>query len=124
MQILRKSERVKYETYAQVYNWLPDDGTEAGFSFPCDKHGNYLLHEMGEEAIENLTKCQDGTYAVKYMGMQTYHHAYTVPATGRCIDCGREVDLACSTNECDCGRLYNLFGQPLTTRRNRSYYDY
>ncbi len=114
MNILRQSQRVNVERYTLDFEW--NDTPGAGFSFPCDKQGNVLQDQICCQAgRENLEKCLRGEYAVTLKGVVDCSYSYLEHAQGKCY-CGKTVDLVSHTNECVCGRLYNLFGQDLAPR--------
>lgn len=89
----------------------------AGFSFPCDEQGSLLLDEIPQAARENLAKCQNGEYAVSFLGVRDKSYSYREFAKGRC-SCGAVVVLEDPmTNSCDdCGLEYNGGGQLLAPR--------
>ena len=116
MNILRRSQRIITKSYGLSYEW--NDIPGAGWSFPCDEHGAIIWSQMSQTASDDYEACQNGTLAVTFKGIVTYVHSFMEHARGRCC-CGKIVDLISHTNECDCGRLYNLFGQDLAPRSQR-----
>jgi len=113
MKIIKSSETKTFTEYSLSFTWKKD--SNAGFSFPCDKDGN-VPENMAEEGKENLRRCQDGTFNVRFDGIQKYSHTYREPAIGECA-CGEEVSLDGFTNTCEnCGRDYNSCGQELAPR--------
>lgn len=89
----------------------------AGCSFPCDENGNVKMDELGDIAKENLAQAQ-ASVGTKYHPPEivVYQNRYWEPTVGQC-HCGREVVLDDPlTNECPCGRLYNMCGQELKPR--------
>jgi hypothetical protein len=113
MEIISKRERVEVAKFALGYRWRDDP--QAGFGFDCDENGNVLLDQMGEAALDNLRKCEDGTYDVVRVGVENFSYSYINHAVGKC-SCGREVTLAYFTNACECGRDYNSSGMLLAHR--------
>ncbi len=109
MEIIRKFRRVTVIEYGLFYEDKEDLGS--GYSFPCDENGNILEKEMNVERQESLQKCLKEKER-RLPVLQKYEHSYPLHAIGRC-SCGQEVELYCDANECNCGRLYNLFGQAL-----------
>lgn len=98
--------------YRREYEWPNRPG--AGYSFPCDRHGNIILTDT---LAINVERCE--TMAARGeildLGIVEHVHHDVKPAHGKC-DCGRTVWLdhdhgyGCG---CDCGRNYNLSGQEL-----------
>ncbi len=84
--------------------------TGSGFIFPCDKDGEVDLTQLKPEALANYHRCEAGEFGVgevqRRVAVETTH------ATGRC-DCGRVLTLR-DDQACECGRMYNSFGQELT----------
>lgn len=86
-----------------------------GLGFECDKDGNV-----------DLTKLQPAGLANYHIGMRgegyekpevvEFTNRFVECAIGKCDACGRHVHLSHSDNDCDCGAIYNLFGQRLAPR--------
>lgn len=91
----------------------------SGFSYECDKDGNVFVDKLhpcaraGYEELRTTTSWQE-----------TFHPPYVeeIPriivhyAAIRCR-CRREVVLSGNyESECECGQLYNLYGQALAPR--------
>lgn len=111
--IVTRSRRVHCVEYALSFTWKDSPG--AGFSFECDEHGTVKRDELYPEAIENLDKCLDGTFAVYNNGVQKREWDYRESAVGKCY-CGSMVILDHFTNACECGRDYNSSGDLLAPR--------
>ena len=110
MEIIRDRETITRTIYYRGFCYI--DEPDAGFSFPCDEHGN--IGELNPVAAENLRKCLAGEYEVNDKGIQGYTNRYTEPAAGKC-SCGREVTLPNPLdNTCSCGLCYNGSGQEVT----------
>lgn len=130
LRIHTKRHREETVSYSLVYEWLDMPG--AGFGFACDAEGNIDTSKAEPDCTwpENYRKCVSGEYAVRFMGIREYRHAYTHPAVGTC-ECGREVVLDGDTRgegiDCECGRIYNALGQELAPRSqwepDDPYYD-
>lgn len=118
MQITRKSQHIRSESYRLGYEWNDQPG--AGFTFPCDQEGNIITSEMGPEAWKSYRECQDNP-ALTFKGVKHYSSTSFVQAQGRC-SCGRLVELYGFTNTCECGYEYNSFGQLLAPRSQWSLY--
>lgn len=97
------------------YTLVFDDGTNNGFSFPCDEHGKPI--DLTPAAQANLSRClEHPEHFARFNQVIAQKQYFTEPARGTCA-CGKEIELfdqylgAC---ECPhCGRWYNLFGQNL-----------
>lgn len=115
MNIVKQSKRVYEKEYQMNWNWKDDP--DAGFSFPCDKEGNILTHEMQPAGLENLRKCRAGEHDVFGPILDSIERSWWECAEGEC-ECGGRVYLQMSlTNTCDgCGREYNSSGQLLAPR--------
>ena len=87
-----------------------------GYSFPCDENGVVDTTNMHPAALENFAHCVAGDHDVAEPYVERYVRRWTDPAIGICDRCGEEVPLHSFTNECDCGELYNSFGQQLAPR--------
>lgn len=111
MEIIRRGERVTAHRFSFDYQW-PNEPTGSGYSFPCDENGTILTTEMQQPGLENLAKCQNGTYDIICVGLVKSEWTYWQHAIGRC-QCKRTVDLIDFTNACACGRYYNSSGQEL-----------
>ena len=116
MQIIRERQDVPVEAYSLDFVW--NDRQGGGFSFSCDKQGTILRDKMHPEGLLNLEKCLSGEYNVTPQGIRDYSYIYQEPAQGRCVGCGRLVELIDPmTNTCDmCGLEYNGSGQLLAPR--------
>lgn len=105
------------ETTWRERSFLWNDGTTAGFGFPCNEQGEVDQGELNEAARANLRSCLDGTYDVIDEGVKVYTQSYRHPSVGKC-SCGSTVELGRFTNTCDgCGADYNSAGQRLADRR-------
>lgn len=114
MKIIKHRQHVTVTTYSLVFDYEGENGW--GFSFDCDRRGRVKsLRPAGEK---NYQACLTGTVdgrPVVARGIESRSHSYAEPAEGRCC-CGRVVVLDSFTNECDCGRDYNMSGQLLAPR--------
>ena len=113
MKIVRERERIDTVKYTLEYPYNFCKG--AGFSFPCDEHGNVIIREMSPGALKNLVLCRSGEHDVTCQGVKKWETHYMQPAIGLC-DCGEEVHLTGFTNTCECGADYNKSGQRLASR--------
>lgn len=116
--IVRKHDEL-VESFAVDYQERLHPGS--GYGFTCDKAGNIDRAGMDPAGLENLAKCEDGTYDVVCLGVVDHSYIYPVNAQLRC-ECGQPVELEprVSRNGCEgCGREYNLFGQLLARRPRR-----
>lgn len=82
-----------------------------GLSFPCDERGHVVFDRpelMGRyrEAIGCFMRGEMN------VSIQTCEWHYVEPAVLRCA-CGKHVCLDYHTCGCDCGRFYNMSGQPI-----------
>ena len=115
MKIITERKRIEVINYSRSFTWTNDPS--AGFGFPSDENGNVDVTQLSATGRENYKKCTNGTFDVRDQGVITMRHHYTEPATGKCDDCGRTVELFDPlTNECECGALYNMSGQRLAPR--------
>ena len=113
MTIISERHTVHVEEYALVYE---NSTAPGGFSFTCDKQGTPLWDKLPQPARENLADCQSGKLNVTFCGVKDYSYNYQEPAQIKC-DCGRVVTLyGVFENDCECGRIYNGFGQVLAPR--------
>jgi len=117
MKIISKAKHEWVTTYALYFAFVDDEN--GGYMFESDEHGN--VYHLESTALESLRKCLKGEVNVVNRGVREYYHKVDENAIGLC-DCGREVELYSFTNECECGRLYNLFGQHLAPRNQWSQY--
>lgn len=115
MKIIKHREIVTVTTYALVFDY-EGSASGSGFSFPCDKRGQpEPMRPAGEKNYQAcLTGAVNGRRVVA-RGIESRTHSYPECAKGRCA-CGRVVELDSFTNECDCGRDYNMSGQLLAPR--------
>jgi len=113
MKILEHSKTVHVECYQRSFYWSND--SNSGFGFYCDKDGTIITEEASENRIANYEKCLNGTYDVIDEGVKDCSHSYFVHSIGEC-SCGRQIELAHFTNDCECGLLYNSCGQQLAPR--------
>lgn len=114
MKIIKHREHVTVTTYALAFDYEGENGS--GFSFPCDKRGR--VKQLRPAGAKNYEACLTGAVngrGVVARGITSQSHSYAEPAKGRCC-CGRVVELDSFTNECDCGRDYNMSGQLLAPR--------
>lgn len=109
-------QRVEVKEYEISYTWKDDPG--AGFGFPCTPEGEIITEELKAPALENLKKCQDGTYNVNPPVLVDLSYHYYDAAVIKCDVCSGRVSLDdAETNHCPgCGTLYNGFGQRLAPR--------
>jgi len=110
MKILSKRERVERIEYRLEFEW--EDMPGAGYTFPCDAHGNVLGDWCRAKAErEQQVREAHATEGLKFLGVQTHTRWVINYAVGRCT-CGRKVTLSDPLyNECDCGLWWNMCGQ-------------
>ena len=115
-EILRNRKRVDVVEYYLDYQ--SKDLPGAGFGFPCDEHGKIKLEGLQPSALENLRRCQDGTYNVTGPEVVRYAWSYWEPGVIRCDRCNAEVTLDSTfANGCPhCGLEYSGTGQLLAPR--------
>lgn len=110
-EIIRNAERVEIVDHYLVFAWRDDPN--AGFSFQCDENGRVDFSAMTPAGRKNFDACIGGEYDVARVGKRAHRRVITEPALLKC-DCGRKVELVSPhDNPCQCGRLYNLYGQKL-----------
>lgn len=124
MQIIRHRRGIRCIEYGREFEWRDTPG--AGFSFPCDEHGEIIREGMAPPGLANLEACLSGQFDVIDKGVKDWSRTVWLPAVGRCSTCGAEVVLDHHfTNECTaihprsgkvCGALYNGCGQELAPR--------
>jgi hypothetical protein len=110
MEITREAKRVTNTSYHMEYEKVNERGS--GYLFPCNKDGIISRESMAPEGLKNLAACEAGTNGTYKKGLYIRRNSYTECAVGKC-DCGKNVELWHSENECACGRVYNLSGQEL-----------
>jgi len=117
IEIIQHRELIEDISYELCY-WYKDNIGNWGFGFPCDEHGNVLLDQMADVAIENYEKCRAGSNDTVIGGVKRRVSRWWQDRIGRC-HCGADVYLNNFTNECDnCGRLFNSSGQELSDPSN------
>ena len=110
-------------THTEVEHYVEfTDEEGAGFSFPCDQHGNVQFDdhdaELGRIQRDNYDYAMSHKerFTKQYAEFTTRRYTVTDNALGKCV-CGKTVELydqyqgACSCPKC--GQWYNLFGQEL-----------
>ena len=115
MQITKQRAHQSETCYCHEFSFC--DGTGAGYSFPCDRHGALLPDVCGDRK-RNFILCLGGEIdgiEILDLGVRSWELHYTEPAEGRC-ECGELVVLANFTNTCVCGKDYNSAGQELAPR--------
>ena len=109
MKMIKARQMVVKVTYA--LDFFNAQGIYAGFD--CDKNGNVFMDNLQPVAKKNLEECLASGNRKE---VRDYVNRYAEPAEGKC-SCGRIVVLHDAlTNECGCGKLYNLVGQELNPR--------
>lgn len=111
MKIIKEREHKIKIDYTRCFEWKDSPG--AGFSFPVDENGNFTNPYDSPQAVKNFEMCINDTDKLIDRGIVKHETSYTEPAIGICDNCGSEVELYSFTNECECGCLYNMFGQAL-----------
>ncbi len=110
IEIIREREQKKDSWFELVFEW--NDGSGAGFAFPCNEDGT-LRPQKSESAVDSYFSCVNGEYDVTRVGVQKRKTSWWEPRVGRC-HCGEEIELSGFANCCDeCGRFYNMSGQEL-----------
>jgi hypothetical protein len=108
--VIKNSERIECVRFFHSYSFK--DNKNSGFSFPCDEMGNLL--PLQSAGLENWNRCQNSADIIDE-GIVKEEWSYFQPAIGKC-DCGKLITLdgdSMGECECDCGRVYNNFGQRL-----------
>lgn len=104
----------KIGCFSRSFSWKDDPN--AGFGFKCDKDGNIKREELHPLSQANLDFCiADAGKTLIDNGVEDYSYIIRHPVVRRC-KCGRELEMyGDSMGEvgCDCGRVYNIFGQEL-----------
>lgn len=112
---IRKRERIQASKFSVSYEC--NDAPGAGFGFDCDKDGVVDTSSFSQAAMDNYNACVAGTNNTHLVGVVEYDMSYIEDAVIECEDCHRHVTLEDAvTNECECGALYNGFGQRLAPR--------
>lgn len=114
-EIIKQGHRVHNERYSLSYTW--NDAPGCGFGFDCNENGLIDANDLLSKpvALESFVDCILGKIDVSFDGIKTYNNSYFQPTIIRC-SCGEELEVPSFTNECDCGALYNSFGQSLAPR--------
>lgn len=86
----------------------------SGYGFPCTESGEPLIEADNKCAWDNYREQKAGHPDYRDTGIQRYQRRVKNHAELQC-DCRRTVVLAYADNDCECGRVYNLFGQSLRT---------
>jgi hypothetical protein len=60
-------------SYRIIFEWVPNYGTSAGFSFACDEKGNPLPFK-NPESESNYKKCISGDPEIKFKCIREYHY--------------------------------------------------
>lgn len=108
---MTERKRIEDVSYDLVFNHA--ETHDLGYSFNCDENGNVNVALLTPTALANLDDCRTGRNNHVCAGVRRYVNRYTVPATGKCV-CGRTVELDDPLdNVCECGRCYNMSGQPV-----------
>lgn len=108
------SNRVVVEDLEFVHLFISKSNPGLAYSFDCSKSGEI----SGDGFVSREDRCLQFTTCLcddtlKYLSIIARKFYRTEPATGRC-SCGQIVALESFTNECQCGRMYNSFGQELS----------
>lgn len=102
--------------YTHEFQW--NDGSTAGFSFPCDHEG--VPHPAKNEYMAENREIVALGVAIGIMedlGVRKYERDYTHAAVIQCERCKRAVILdSYWTNSCTCGADYNGDGNRLAPR--------
>jgi hypothetical protein len=113
--IIKHAERVTEVRYTLAFDW--NRMNSGGFSFLCDKTGHVNTDLLYPAARANYDACITGAYDVTPARIEREIISYTSYAEVRC-DCGKVIFLTDPlNNDCECGRSYNLFGQPVNHYR-------
>lgn len=117
-EFIRRRERIKKIEYYLEYPVLDTPG--AFWAPPCDEKGNVLEAQLAEPALKEWQRVQECERKGEPTGygepyVQKRDASYWEPAVIRCA-CGRECTLWGMENDCDCGRIYNGFGQEYRPR--------
>lgn len=103
------------EEEAKLFYLVYEDAHGDGYSFPCDEMGHVLWDKCPypDTTKKSLAVCKARQDWVKNgeVVMVVTHNRY-----GICPRCGRRVYFGGSgwaPYECDCGQMYNAFGQML-----------
>jgi len=113
MEIISPRERKTHVEYCLRFKHLDD--TNSGYSFPCDEHGLIDIMSLAPDGLDNWKLCNapENPENVGPAVFEKDEWQYWQDAIGKC-ECGREVVLYNQFyNSCDCGALYNNFGQRL-----------
>lgn len=114
MRIIRRHETTLETNYYLRFEWENrEDDASAAFMFRCTPEGEVLHSGLTDAAEDNLSNCLSGLSGVVCRGVVSRIESMTVNAIGACDDCEASVELDGATNVCQCGELYNLFGQHL-----------
>lgn len=117
LNITKRRQRVTQVQFERKFDWQGE--TNWGFGFPCDVQGTVDVSKLAPEGAANYRACLTGSVdgrPVVDRGIVSWENHYYEPAEGRCV-CGRTVVLEnAMDNDCDCGRIYNGFGQELAPR--------
>lgn len=114
-EFIRQRERVRIEEYRRSFKYCGPDASKrgCGYAFDSDREGNVDLSTLTLLQRVSWDLAHSGEYVDE--GVLDYSRWYWEPAAIRCA-CGRECVLDGSENDCDCGRIYNNFGQEYRPR--------
>lgn len=102
------------------YSLCFDTGKErhCGFSFPCNEQGGVDEISLSPEGLKNYYDLLSGKTAYTRKYVEEVKCCNKIPAVMLC-HCGRHLDMVpdgAGAVDCECGRIFNLFGQELSPR--------
>ena len=118
-EFIRQREHIRIVEYRREFSYIGNDPglIGCGFTFKSDENGNVDLAKFTPAQRASWDEVQDLVARGEYVdeGMRDLSRYVTEPAVIRCA-CGRECVLYGMENDCDCGRIYNGFGQEYRPR--------
>ena len=111
VKILSERKRCKQIEYERSFSIIGGENNGCIVGFPCDKNGTLIHNESYDCWIEYYNDCVAQSNKYKYIGVRENSYCYREPTHALC-SCGAEILLQGDTY-CDCGQLYNQFGQQL-----------
>lgn len=117
MKVVREGKRQVTVERFRVFDYKDEPG--GGYMFPCNVRGSVSASKLIPIALRNYYACRHDFICgrkVEDKGIKAISNVDYQPTVIEC-DCGAHVELRTNSNQCECGRWYNMSGQLLVHPR-------